>query len=330
MGAEPIGSFGRYPDKTFPVPAAVKAQAKLGLELIKKHGKPDYLERTKVGRHRARQLMTGKPKVTLRDIVYIRSYLRRHAKDVAGVPLNKSKPTNGWMSWLIWGGNPAKPWVEGIYKRHKKEIEMARSSWSEIDDAENQCGCGEHDDADLWEGTSVGEDSSPSSQGVTYAEMDPSSVFEPYNGAKGLLVRVAVLPVHPEAPRPEVEITSTKDVYSLCKHLAWHDREHMTVIALDNGNRVLAINEAAIGTVNNVTQSWNLLARVPVMVGATKVILVHNHPGGTTGREGAAKPSKADKKMAKRAVQAFRAVGIQVLDVVVIAADSYSSALPEE
>lgn len=110
--------------------------------------------------------------------------------------------------------------------------------------------------------------------------LDPHAAFDPYNGAEGLLVRVAILPVHPGSKRPNVEINDTKDVYELAEHLAWADREHMVVIALDNGNRVLAINEGAIGNVNNVSQSWHLLTRVPNMVGATRVILVHNHPAG--------------------------------------------------
>ncbi len=328
MGVETIGTFGKYPSVTLRVPADVRAQAKLGLELSKKHGTKAHLARTKMGRARAKQLMAGK--ITLRDLVIMRSYFARHAGDIRGVKLNRSKPSNGWLSWLYWGGTPAKKWVAQQAKKHARHIDEARSNESD------ECGCGEHD---LEEVCSNEEDCACAECGAYAQEtsakvhempLDPHAAFDPYNGAEGLLVRVAILPVHPGSKRPNVEINDTKDVYELTKHLAWADREHMVVIALDNGNRVLAINEGAIGNVNNVSQSWHLLTRVPNMVGATRVILVHNHPGGTTGREGAAKPSKADKKMAKDAVRAFGAVGLEVLDVVVVAADSYSSALPKD
>lgn len=87
MGVETIGTFGKYPSVTLRVPADVRAQAKLGLELSKKHGAEAHLARTKMGRARAKQLMAGK--ITLRDLVIMRSYFARHAGDIRGVKLNR-------------------------------------------------------------------------------------------------------------------------------------------------------------------------------------------------------------------------------------------------
>lgn len=313
MGAEPIGSFGEYPKKTFSVPAAVRSAAKQGLSLGKKYGTPTYHERSKVGRHRARQLANGSPRVTLRDIVYIRSYLRRHKQDIRGVKLNPTKPTNGWISWLYWGGTPAVKWVETIYRKYVGS-EGATAA---------ECPCGQACSAESTGSRKAG------AALIESAKVDPLKAYDEYNGAKGLLVRAAILPVHPEADRPEVQLTDTQDVYDLLHHLAWADREHMVVISMDNGNRVLAIDEAAVGGVSSVSQSWPLLFRVPLLTGATRVILAHNHPGGTTGREKAAQPSKTDKKLAKQASKAFERVGLDLVDVVIISADSYASLLKD-
>lgn len=114
MGARPIGSHGHYPAKHFPVPAAVAAAARDGLALRKRWGRGG----TEVGIARARQLASGSPRVTLRDIVYIRSYLRRHVVDNLG---EKNPPSNGWIAWQLWGGWPAKKWVERIYASAKRK-----------------------------------------------------------------------------------------------------------------------------------------------------------------------------------------------------------------
>lgn len=119
MGARPIGSHGHYPAKHFPVPAAVAAAARDGLALRKHWGRGG----TDVGIARARQLASGSPRVTLRDIVYIRSYLRRHVVDNLG---EKNPPSNGWIAWQLWGGWPAKKWAERIYDEALRKGQITR------------------------------------------------------------------------------------------------------------------------------------------------------------------------------------------------------------
>lgn len=117
MGATPLGSHGNYERMVFRVPAAVAAAARKGLALRDRFGNAGYKSRTDVGTKRARQLSNGSPAVTLRDIVYIHSYFSRHAVDLKA-PLNESKPSNGWMSWLLWGGTPGKKWADAIYRKY--------------------------------------------------------------------------------------------------------------------------------------------------------------------------------------------------------------------
>jgi hypothetical protein len=119
MGARPIGSHGHYPAKFFSVPKGVAVAAREGLELRKQFGRGG----TDVGIARARQLASGSPRVTLRDIVYIRSYLRRHIVDNLD---QRDPPSNGWIAWLLWGGWPAKRWAEGVYARAQRKGWLAR------------------------------------------------------------------------------------------------------------------------------------------------------------------------------------------------------------
>jgi hypothetical protein len=116
-GARPIGSHGDYPRKTFPVPAEVRSAAALGLAYRSRMDRA-YQDRTEVGAERARQLAGKGPAVTLRDVHVMRNWFARHEQDVRGVPFDEQRPSNGWVSILLWGGLSAYPWVEKLWRDH--------------------------------------------------------------------------------------------------------------------------------------------------------------------------------------------------------------------
>lgn len=106
MGAQPIGSHGRYKPVTFAVPRAVAAAARAGLALRAK----GHRGGTDVGAARAKQLATGSPRVSLRDLVYMRAYFARHSVDWR--PGWEELVTPGYVAWLLWGGTPSREWAE--------------------------------------------------------------------------------------------------------------------------------------------------------------------------------------------------------------------------
>lgn len=88
----PIGSHGSYEKLYFDVPQQVKANAKRGIEESENASAIDLA--------RAKQLSTGKPRVTLRDIVNMRQYFARH-----------KTPSP------LWGGAAGKQWAKSIAKQ---------------------------------------------------------------------------------------------------------------------------------------------------------------------------------------------------------------------
>lgn len=124
-GAMPLGSHGKYDHEFFDVPRAVADAARDGLALRARYGRGG----TDVGAARAKQLSSGSPRVTLRDIVYIRSYFRRHAVDNLH---QRNPPSNGWIAWQLWGGYAGREWAEKLYERHveKKPARNARKGRS--------------------------------------------------------------------------------------------------------------------------------------------------------------------------------------------------------
>lgn len=111
MGAKPIGSHGKYKPLTFAVPRAVAAAARRGLALraAGRRGGTD------VGVARAKQLSTGSPRVSLRDLVYMRSFFARHAVDWR--PGWEELQTPGYVAFLLWGGAAGRAWAEQTITR---------------------------------------------------------------------------------------------------------------------------------------------------------------------------------------------------------------------
>ena len=115
MGAQPIGSHGKYQALTFAVPRDVAAAAREGLRLRN----AGHRGGTEVGAARAKQLATGSPKVTLRDLVYMRAYFARHSVDWR--PGWEEIVTPGYVAWLLWGGTPARDWADEKIKQAARE-----------------------------------------------------------------------------------------------------------------------------------------------------------------------------------------------------------------
>lgn len=91
-------------------PEAVAKAAERGLELRDEHGRGG----THVGVRRAEQLM-NRELVSDRDIKSMYSYFARHAVDKRGKHwADPDKPSAGYIAWLLWGGDDARDWIDGL------------------------------------------------------------------------------------------------------------------------------------------------------------------------------------------------------------------------
>ena len=93
-------------------PAGVQAQAKRGLALRSEFGRGG----TSVGIARARDLSNGK-NMSRDTIMRMVSFFARHAVDKRPDWSNPSKPTNGYIAHLLWGGDAGRTWANTIAKR---------------------------------------------------------------------------------------------------------------------------------------------------------------------------------------------------------------------
>ena len=94
-------------------PKAVADAARRGLDLREAHGRGG----TEVGVRRAEQLMDRGP-VSDRDIKSMYSYFARHAVDRRAKAWgHPTKPSTGYIAWMLWGGDEGRAWALDIKNR---------------------------------------------------------------------------------------------------------------------------------------------------------------------------------------------------------------------
>lgn len=105
----------------------------------------------------------------------------------------------------------------------------------------------------------------------------------------------------------------------LMDEMRYLDREHFRTISLNTKNRVLAIDNVAVGSLNSSYVHPREVFKGPVRRSAAAVILVHNHPSGDPA------PSLEDIQVTRRLVEAGKVLGIEVLDHLILGDGSFVS-----
>ncbi len=115
-------------------------------------------------------------------------------------------------------------------------------------------------------------------------------------------------------------ISSWQQLLDYCTAAAGHaETEQFRLLFLDRKNALMADERQQAGTVDHVPVYPREVVKRALELGASAVIMVHNHPSGDTT------PSKGDIEMTRAVVKALDAVGIQVHDHVVIGRGRHSS-----
>lgn len=97
------------------------------------------------------------------------------------------------------------------------------------------------------------------------------------------------------------------------------DKEHFLCTFLDSQSKIIATKIMSSGTINESPVYARELVKEALMYDASSVIVSHNHPGG------AMTPSRADIEATRSINQAFAAVGINLVDHIIVANNNYYS-----
>ena len=95
--------------------------------------------------------------------------------------------------------------------------------------------------------------------------------------------------------------------------------ERVRVLYLDTRNRLIVDHHVGDGSIDEAAIHPREVVRKALDVGATAMILVHNHPSGNP------EPSRADIEITRRIAEAGRLLGIVVHDHVIDGREGHSS-----
>ncbi len=95
--------------------------------------------------------------------------------------------------------------------------------------------------------------------------------------------------------------------------------EHFRILFLNNRNHLIADEIQQTGTVNQAAVYPREVVKRSLELGATSLILVHNHPSGDTS------PSKADIKITEEIITAASALGITIHDHLIVSSSESTS-----
>ena len=123
-----------------------------------------------------------------------------------------------------------------------------------------------------------------------------------------------------ETPEPQPKIEAPQHVFSLMQPLIGDlPHEEFWVLYLNSANRVIHKCRLSSGGITHTTVDIRLLFKNALEQGAVSLILVHNHPSGSTT------PSKEDIELTERVRNAGDTLDIKLLDHVIVTEKEYYS-----
>lgn len=121
------------------------------------------------------------------------------------------------------------------------------------------------------------------------------------------------------------KIESSRSVFNLMQSVLGElPHEEFWILYLNNSNKIIQKNQLSKGGITGTLVDVRLVLKNALEVGATALILCHNHPSGTL------KPSQADKDITQKLKTAAQSLDIKVLDHIIVTEKAYFSFADEE
>ena len=124
----------------------------------------------------------------------------------------------------------------------------------------------------------------------------------------------------------QTQISCSQDAYKVFKDI-WNEhisyKESMYILLLNRANRVLGYHLLSQGGTTGTVVDMKVLLQLLVKSNAHSFILAHNHPSGNT------LPSAEDQRLTKKVKEASKLLDIQLLDHLILSADSCLSMADE-
>jgi DNA repair protein RadC len=121
---------------------------------------------------------------------------------------------------------------------------------------------------------------------------------------------------------PVRPVASSSDAYHLFRDasdFAGRGKEHFLALCLDSSNQALGVATVAVGGRKDAYVDPVMLLQPALLVGASALIVGHNHPSGSL------KPSDADLALTKHLAALCKEAAIPLFDHLVLTEEGYFS-----
>lgn len=116
------------------------------------------------------------------------------------------------------------------------------------------------------------------------------------------------------------KVTSSKVIFEIMQPIIGElPHEEFWIIYLNNSNKVISKSQLSKGGITGTLVDIRIVFKTALEMGATALILCHNHPSGTLI------PSDADKQITRKLKLAGDSLEIKVLDHLIVTETSYFS-----
>jgi DNA repair protein RadC len=95
--------------------------------------------------------------------------------------------------------------------------------------------------------------------------------------------------------------------------------EEFWIVYLNNSNKVISKIQLSKGGITGTVVDVRLVFKMALEVGATSLVMCHNHPSGSL------QPSEADKQITQKIKRAGESLEIFILDHLIVTETSYFS-----
>ena len=123
-----------------------------------------------------------------------------------------------------------------------------------------------------------------------------------------------------EESRPLKKVENSKDAYETVKNIFGKNyAEQLVMVCLDEADRVIYNNVLADGDIHSLEVPVSVIAAKALALHSHKVLLAHNHPSG------AAAASEQDTVVTKQLARGLSALGITLIDHLIVTRGGYFS-----
>lgn len=112
--------------------------------------------------------------------------------------------------------------------------------------------------------------------------------------------------------RPSQRYTSPAQVFETFRFLQQETKEYFLALHLDGKNRILAVDQVSVGSLNQSIVSIRELFKTALLSSAAAILVLHNHPSLDEN------PSAEDIAITRRIKEAGEIMNIRLLDHIII------------